>query len=306
MNYDSIIILGATATGKTSFSVALAKKLNGEIINADSQQIYKNLNIGTAKITEHEKQEIPHHLFDLTNIGEEFSVSDFSKLAKEMIEDIKSRNRLPIIVGGTGFYIESLLYKLDFGNTKKDIKLRKYYEGLAFEKGNEYLHKILLELDEDTAKNLHPNDVKRVIRAIEIAKTSNIKKSEQTKELLNFIKPLIINLYSERSILYERINNRVEAMVKDGLINEVSQLKMQGFYDDKKNVSLPIGYSEWKEYYESSKSQEECIELIKQHTRNYAKRQITWFKKYKSDLEFDLTKTTIDDAIEQTINIFCE
>ena len=306
MKYDSIIVLGATATGKTGFSVELAKALNGEIINADSQQIYKNLNIGTAKITEEEKQNVPHHLFDLIDVGEDFSVSQFFSLAKEKIGELKSKGKLPVIVGGTGFYIDSLLYKLDFGNTKKDSALRNYYEKLAKENGNDYVHNLLTELDPVSAKKLHPNDLKRVIRAIEIAKTSSIKKSEQVKAPLDLIKPLIINLISDRETLYERINLRVDKMLKDGLFSEVKNLYEKGFYNIENKASLPIGYSEWQGYYDKTMSQGECIELIKQHTRNYAKRQITWFKQYKPHLEFDLLKTSISEAVKQTLHLFCE
>ena len=302
MKFDSIIIIGATATGKTAFSVSLAKALNGEIINADSQQIYKNLNIGTAKITPQEMQGINHHLFDLIDVGQNFSVSDFKHLAINTINQLKAQNKLPIIVGGTGFYVESLLYDLEFGNIQKDESLRSYYVQLAKDNGNEYVYNILKELDIKSAEKLHPNDLNRVIRAIEIAKLSNTKKSQQIKKDAKILNPLIIELYMDRAVLYEKINLRVDIMLKNGLLKEVQWLNNNGFFG--KKISLPIGYSEWKLYLNGEKTQQEVIDLIKQHSRNYAKRQITWFKRYNAILKFDLTNTNISVAVDNVVKKF--
>lgn len=302
MKFDSIIIIGATATGKTAFSVSLAKALNGEIINADSQQIYKNLNIGTAKITPQEMQGINHHLFDLIDVGQDFSVSDFKHLAINTINQLKAQNKLPIIVGGTGFYVESLLYDLEFGNIQKDESLRSYYVQLAKDNGNEYVYNILKELDIKSAEKLHPNDLNRVIRAIEIAKLSNTKKSQQIKKDAKILNPLIIELYMDRAVLYEKINLRVDIMLKNGLLKEVQWLNNNGFFG--KKISLPIGYSEWKLYLNGEKTQQEVIDLIKQHSRNYAKRQITWFKRYNAILKFDLTNTNISVAVDNVVKKF--
>ncbi len=303
MKYDSIIIVGPTASGKTSFSVELAKALKGEIINADSQQIYKDLNIGTAKITENEKQGIKHHLFDIINVGDEFSVSNFKHLAVSKINEIKANNKLPIIVGGTGFYVDALIYEMQFGNSEKNEELRLKYENLAKQNGNEFVHNKLKELDPDSANKLHPNDLKRVIRAIEIATLGNIKKSQQIKEKSNIITPLIIGLNCDRKVLYERINNRVDVMLKNGLFDEVVLLKSKGFYN--KNTALPIGYSEWQDYFNGAKTKEEVIEKIKQDTRNYAKRQITWFKRLNCTW-FDLTNMPFNEAIKKSMDLFCE
>ena len=302
MKFDSIIIIGATATGKTAFSVSLAKALNGEIINADSQQIYKNLNIGTAKITPQEMQGINHHLFDLIDVGQDFSVSDFKHLAINTINQLKAQNKLPIIVGGTGFYVESLLYDLEFGNIQKDESLRSYYVQLAKDNGNKYVYNILKELDIKSAEKLHPNDLNRVIRAIEIAKLSNTKKSQQIKKDAKILNPLIIELYMDRAVLYEKINLRVDIMLKNGLLKEVQWLNNNGFFG--KKISLPIGYSEWKLYLNGEKTQQEVIDLIKQHSRNYAKRQITWFKRYNAILKFDLTNTNISVAVDNVVKKF--
>lgn len=306
MKYDSIIILGATATGKTALSVRLASKLNGEIINADSQQIYKHLNIGTAKVTPDEMGNVKHHLFDIINVGNEFSVADYKMLATQKITELKSKNILPVIVGGTGFYIDSLLYKLELGNTEKQPELRQYYEDLAKTNGNEFIHNILKEVDPESAKKLHPNDLKRVIRAIEIAKTSNLKKSQQIKQKDDFINPFIINVCCDREILYNRINFRVEKMLNEGLLEEVKWLKNQGFYNQTCDVKLPIGYSEWSGVFNENLSQNDVVELIKQHTRNYAKRQITWFKKYEPHINIDLTKTDLNTALQNILALFCE
>lgn len=279
MMYNCIIILGPTASGKTGLSVELAKRLNGEVINADSQQIIKELNIGTAKITEEEKQNIPHHLFDIIEVGQEFSVSEYSTLALEKIDEILSRNKLPIVVGGTGFYINSLLYKYTFGNADKDESIREYYESLAKEKGNTYVYNILKELDPESATTLHENDLKRVIRAIEIYKTSGDKKSNQQLITNDKIHPYIIGLNVDRDLLYDRINKRVDLMINNGLENEVLNLKSKGFYSPNNKYQLPIGYSEWTEYFNNNLTKEEVIEKIKLNSRHYAKRQITWFKK---------------------------
>ncbi len=303
MKYDSIIIVGPTASGKTLLSIELAKTLKGEIVNADSQQIYKHLNIGTAKVTDKEKQGINHHLFDLIDVGEDFSVSEYKQLATQKIKELKSKLLLPIIVGGTGFYVESLLYNLDFGTSGKNKELRQKYEQLAQEHGNEYVHNILAQLDPKSANSLHCNDLKRVIRAIEIATDGKIKKSEQSKTPANLLHPLIIGLNTDREVLYNKINLRVEKMLSEGLFDEVIELKNNGYYDS--NCVLPIGYSEWKEFFDNTKSKEEVVEKIKQDTRNYAKRQITWFKRLNC-MWLDLYKTPINKAVEKVLNVFCE
>ena len=279
--YNCIIIAGPTASGKTKISVELAKKLNGEIVNADSMQVYKELNIGTAKITEEEKENIPHHLFDVADKFEEFTVSNYRELALPLIKDLIAKNKTPIIVGGTGFYINSLLYDLEYGNSNKDESLRKKYEDLATEFGNEYVYNILKEMDIDSANKLHANDLKRVIRAIEIFETTGTKKSAMQNTMQNVttgLNPLILGLEFDREKLYERINLRVDIMVNNGLIDEVKSLVNSGLNSTHQSMT-GIGYKEVYSYLQNEITLDECIELIKKNTRNYAKRQVTWFKK---------------------------
>ena len=296
MKYNCIIILGTTASGKTKLSIELAKKLNGEIVNADSQQIIKGLNIGTAKITEQEKEGIAHHLFDIIEPGQDFSVSEYRDLAMNKIKEILSRGKLPIIVGGTGFYINSLIYNYTFGDSDKNEDLRNRFEQLAKEKGNEFVFEHLKNIDPESAKVLHPNDLKRVIRAIEIFETSGNKKSSQYMTRNKELNPYIVGIQVDRDLLYDRINKRVDLMIDAGLEKEVEVLHKDGFYD--KNYHLPIGYSEWNYYYNNEKTRKETIELIKQNSRHYAKRQITWFKKVENVNWFDLNKLTLDNIIE--------
>lgn len=297
---NCIIILGATASGKTKLSIDLAKRLNGEIINADSQQIIRNLNIGTAKIREDEKQNIAHHLFDIVDVGQDFSVSEFSTLASSKINEILQKGKLPIIVGGTGFYINSIIYSYSFGNSSKDSTIRENYEKLAKEYGNEYVYNILKQLDPESASRLHFNDVKRVIRAIEIYESSGQKKSGQHLEYNPNIKPYIVGLDVDRDILYKRINDRVDKMIDDGLEKEISYLKDNGYYDEK-FCQLPIGYSEWKDYFDGKSSREEVISKIKQNSRHYAKRQLTWFRKIENVNWFKLENDDDYNAIIEQI-----
>lgn len=276
-----LMILGPTAVGKTNLSIDLAKKFNGEIISCDSMQIYKEMNIGTAKIKENEMKGIPHYLIDIVKPDEEFTVSDYSRLAKEKILEINSRNKLPILVGGTGLYINSLIYELSFTEVKPNYKIRNKYENLAAEKGRKYVHKLLREIDEESADKLHPNDLRRVVRAIEIFEMTGEKMSDQNK---NFREPnkdynsYILGLRMDRSKLYERINHRVDLMVEEGLIDEVKYLLNKDY--DKDLVSMQaIGYKEIIDYLEGSISYEESMVILKRNSRRYAKRQLTWFRK---------------------------
>lgn len=303
--YNCIIILGTTASGKTKLSVELAKKLNGEIINADSQQIIKGLDIGTAKITKEEMGDIPHHLFNIIEVGQEFSVSEYQELASAKINELIKNNKMPIIVGGTGFYINSLLYNYTFGNADKNDKLRQELEALAQEHGNAYVYDMLQNLDPESAAKLHENDLKRVIRAIEIFKLSGQKKSSQTMTKNSTINPLIIGLNMDRELLYARINNRVDNMILNGLEKEVNELYKNGIYNNQKLANeLPIGYSEWYDFYNNNVSKDAVIEKIKQDSRHYAKRQITWFKKvenvnwYNVDDNFNINQMIKDIIIK--------
>lgn len=295
MKYDSIIIIGPTASGKTSLSIALAKMLNGEIINADSQQIIKGLNIGTAKITESEMNGIKHHLLDIIEIGEEYSVSEFRDDSMKIISKLRNENKLPIIVGGTGLYVNSLIYDYTYGGATKNDEIRNKYFALAEKNGVEYVHNILKQLDPISAEKIHPNNLKRVVRAIEIALTSDTKKSQQTLTRNKDLNPLIIGLNPGRETLYARIDKRVGEMMSAGLMSEVTMLKEKGFYD--KPVNLPIGYSEWTDYFNNKISKEEVVNKIKLDTRHYAKRQMTWFKALENVMWFNPEEKPISDIL---------
>lgn len=302
-------IVGPTASGKTSLSIELAKRVNGEIICADSMQVYKNLDIGTAKIKETEMQGIKHYLYDICEITEKFSVADFKALCYDKIEEILNAGKTPIIVGGTGLYFNAIVKDLKFDTQEIDFEYREYLQNLAKEKSNEYVYNILKEIDKESALQIHPNNLKRVIRAIEIAKYSDVKKSEhleQEKQRLENFKPQYdFKLYSidyPREILYDRINKRVDIMLHEGILKEAKYV-----YD----LKLPpdttcmqaIGYKEFFAYFEGKASLKDCVEKLKQETRRYAKRQITWFKNklevkyldYKLNIEEMISKILIDE-----------
>jgi len=304
INYDSIIILGPTASGKTGLSIALAKILKTEIINADSMYIYNDLNIGTAKPTMDEMQGIKHHLISFVKPTDSFNVSEYRECASTAINDMKNRNLIPIIVGGTGFYIDSLIKNYSYGGVEKDENLRHQLENDLLTYGKDYLYDKLKTLDIDSYNKLHVNDTKRVIRAIEIAMLTSSKKSlpaNDQKPLLN--NPLIIGLNMSREILYDRINKRVDIMVKDGLIDEVRGLMERGLNPSIHQAMKGIGYKEIYEYLCGNISLNESLELIKQHTRNYAKRQITWFKRNEDIVWFNpLDDDFIIDKIIELLN----
>ena len=278
--YDAIIILGATATGKTSVSISLAKALNTEIINADSMYIYKELSIGTAKPTEAEMDGVKHHLIDVARPEEDFNVVDYRNLAKDTINNFKSRGILPIIVGGTGFYIDSLVKDYSYGNANHNDDIRKQLNTELEKHGKEYIHNKLRALNPEAADKLHINDTVRVIRALEIAmQNQDTSTSLQNSEVPIINNPLFIGLTMDRSVLYSRINQRVDIMIQDGLLEEVQGLLSRNITPDNSQSMKGIGYKEIVDYLTGSVSLDEAIEKIKQHTRNYAKRQITWFKR---------------------------
>ena len=238
-----LVICGATASGKTSLAVALAKKLNTEIISADSMLVYKGLDIGTAKPSMEEREGVVHHLIDVVSPTESFSVSDYEKAALPILERLLAEGKTPIICGGTGFYIESLLYKSGFGNTPANAAVREKYEEICREKGNEYLHGLLREKDEETAEKLHPNDVKRVIRALEIVEVTGKKKSLQQDGREPRYPFLCVSIDYPREKLYERINLRVEEMFRQGLMGEVKSLLENGV-NERSQCMQGIGYKE--------------------------------------------------------------
>lgn len=273
-------VVGPTASGKTALGVELAKALNGEIISADSMQIYKGMDIATAKPTAAEMQGIPHHLMNFLDRGAAFSVADYVELAGKAIRDVDSRGKLPVIVGGTGLYISSLLENIKFADIESDENLRKRLENEAAEKGNGYLFERLKIADPETASELHPNNLVRVIRALEVFELTGKKLSEYKAESRTEETPydsVIIGLsYGDRQKLYDRINRRVDIMIESGLVSEAKAAFESG---NMKTAGNAIGYKELIPYFRNECSLDECIEKIKQETRRYAKRQLTWFRK---------------------------
>ncbi len=273
-----IIICGATASGKSDLAIECAKLFDSEIVSADSMYVYKDLNIGTAKPTIKEMQGIKHYLIDVVSPKQAFSVSDYKKLAEPIITDIINRGKVPIICGGTGFYINSILYDFSYGKAEANLEIREKYNALAKEKGNEYVYNELLELDRESALKLHFNDLKRVIRALEIYFTGT-KKSDIKDELVPKFDYKAYSINHERDYLYQRINNRVDIMIKNGLINEIKGLLDSGITKDNQCMQA-IGYKEIIEYLQGNCTLEKAIDDIKLNTRHYAKRQITYFKKF--------------------------
>ena len=301
MNKKILVIVGPTAVGKTYVSIELAKKFNTEVISADSMQVYKYMDIGTAKVTKEEACGIKHHMIDLIEPNEEFSVSEFQKMAEEYIEEIHNKNKLPIVIGGSGLYVNSLLYDLDFGKVKSDEKIKQYYTDYYNEHGVDKLHALLESIDPKSALKIHKNNVKRVIRALEVCHITGNKFSSMNTDIR---KPsqkhdcIIIGLDMDRKILYDRINRRVDIMVENGLIEEVKSLLDKGY--DKSLVSLQaIGYKEIIDYLDGKTSREEAIEILKTNTRRFAKRQFTWFKADSNIKWFDLTNI---NEIDKTVN----
>jgi len=275
-----LAVVGPTASGKTWLGVELAKIYGGEVISADSMQIYKGMDIASAKPTEAEKQGIPHHLMGFLDRDVSFSAADYVQLANEKIQDILSRGKLPIIVGGTGLYIDSLLENVKFSEGGSDEAYRGELYAFARENGNEALHARLAELDSEAAEGIHPNNLVRVVRALEVCHVTGRKFSELKRESRMVESPynsLIIGLnFDDRQKLYERIDLRVDEMVKAGLVEEARQLWQES---GMKTAANAIGYKELIPFFEGKAELSDCIDLIKQETRHYAKRQLTWFRK---------------------------
>ncbi len=282
MKQPLIILTGPTAVGKTKLSIALAKAVNGEIISADSMQVYKRMTVGTAKILPEEMQGVTHHLIDILEPEEEFNVVLFAKLAREAMQSCYDRGRIPILVGGTGFYIQAVLYDIDFTENDDDKSYREELEQIAAEQGAEVLHKRLCQIDPKAAEEIHPNNVKRVIRALEFYEKSGGQKiSEHNEEQRQKESPYnfaYFVLNDDRALLYDRINARVELMLQDGLEKEVRSLLEEGVPTT--SVSMQgLGYKEIVAYLKGECTLEEAIYVLKRDTRHFAKRQITWFKR---------------------------
>lgn len=294
-----LIIAGPTAVGKTEISINVAKRLNGEIVSADSMQIYKYMDIGSAKISDAEMQGVSHYLIDIIEPHESFTVADYKSNAESSIDAIINKGKHPMVVGGTGLYINSLIYNYTFTEAAKDEEYRKKLEQLAEEKGKEYVHEMLKDVDVESYNRLYPNDLKRVVRALEVHKITGKTISEFTANENIYDIPYDINYYvltMDRAKLYERINKRVDIMLQSGLIDEVIKLKEMGYNSNMQSMK-GIGYKEILYYLEGKISLDEAVEMIKQGTRNYAKRQLTWFRKDERVTWIDKDKFMSDNEI---------
>lgn len=297
MKQPLIILTGPTAAGKTELSIQLAKQVNGAIISADSMQVYKYMDIGSAKIMPDEMQGVKHYLIDIRMPDQEFNAVCFQKAAKKSMQEIYADGKIPIITGGTGFYIQSVLYDIDFSSQQTDGEYRKQLEQLADERGVQYLHDILLKIDPDSASAIHANNRKRVIRALEFYQLTGQKISEHNKKERGKTSPYnfaYFVLNDKREQLYSRIEYRVDEMLKRGLVQEVKKLKDMGYTADM--VSMQgLGYKELFPYLEGKCTLDEAISVIKRDTRHFAKRQLTWFRREKDVIWVDKDKFSYDN-----------
>lgn len=291
-----IVICGPTASGKSALAIELAKKLDTEIISADSLAIYKGLDIGTAKPTKEEQSEVKHHLIDVVDAKSSFSVSDYENLALPIVEDLFSKGKTPIICGGTGFYINSILYKFGFGGTAQNLEIREKYQNLLETKGIDYVYDELVKVDKESAEKIHKNNVKRVIRALEIFYSTGTKKSSQDDKMEARYPFIALTPKHDREVLYNRINMRVDKMLDDGLIDEVKGLIDNGI-DKTYQCMQGIGY---KETYDAIINNDfsSLAEEIKLNTRHYAKRQITFFKRLEG-----LQEVNVNTFLNKDINL---
>lgn len=299
-----IVIVGPTAVGKTDLSIALAKQLNTEIISADSVQIYEGLDIGSAKPSTVEMQGIVHHLISCVPASDAFSVSDFVTRATEIIDRLHDDGKIPIISGGTGLYVNGLLYEMNFGESAADEMFRASLEALAEAEGKEAVHERLRKVDPVAADRIHPNNLKRVIRALEINHVTGRPTSDFSSAPVRTTKYdiLLIGLTRSRETLYKRINQRVELMMAAGLLEEVKKLKNSGL-DDSFQSMQGIGYKEVLSYLEGASTYDQMMDEIKQSSRNYAKRQMTWFRRYPDIHWIDLEMCSTEDALQTIISL---
>lgn len=285
-----IVIVGPTAVGKTALSIAIAKQLNGEIINADSTQVYKYMNIATAKATHEEQEGIPHHLLDIKELEEDYSVYDFQKDVRKKIQEIHQRGKMPILVGGTGFYIKAALYDYQFDHEE----VKENYEDYTTEE----LYQQLLQ--EDPQTEIHPHNRKRIERALTYIKNHHQPYSEKEKTETCLYDVTWIGLTTDRETLYNRINKRVDVMLQNGLLEEAKMIYSTGIRS--KAVMTPIGYKELFPYFDGDSSLEECIDKIKQHSRNYAKRQYTWFRNQMNIMWYDVDFDNFSNTIQKVLH----
>lgn len=304
MKEKVIVIAGPTGVGKTAFSIALAQTLRGEIINGDAMQVYQGLDIGTAKITKEEMAGIPHHLIDCYTYEDEYNVMIFQKKARALIQTISAKGKVPIICGGTGLYIKSLLYDYEFKEQKKDEDFLSFLQSCS----NHQLYALLQHVDDKACETIHPNNRQRMIRAIEMAhlgekKSALIEQQEHTMLYDAFL----IGLTMDREQLYERINQRVDLMMSQGLLEEVTELVQKDSDIWQRQSFQSIGYKEWKAYFTGSKTIEECVELIKKNSRNFAKRQYTWFRNQMPmhwvDIEEDMWQENLMNLVKNWLEV---
>lgn len=297
MKKPIIILTGPTAVGKTKASIGLARAVGGEIISADSMQIYKYMDIGSAKIRPEEMQGVKHYLVDELEPSEEFHVVRFQQMAKQAMEEIYAKGKIPIVVGGTGFYIQALLYDIDFTKNEEDTVYRKELETLANEKGAVYLHEMLRTVDPESADSIHANNVKRVIRALEFYKLTGKKISEHNEKERAKESPYAFCYFvlnDDRKLLYDRIDQRIDKMLEEGLLEEVTALKNKGYTKDM--VSMQgLGYKEILDYLNGECTLEEAIYILKRDTRHFAKRQLTWFRRERDVIWIDKNKYDHDE-----------
>lgn len=293
-----LVICGATASGKTSLAVECAKRLNGEVISCDALLVYRGLNIGTAKPTREEMGGIEHHLIDVADPTDGFTVHDFERLALDAVADISARGKVPVLCGGTGFYLNAVLFQSGFGNAAADEGVRAKYNAIAAEKGKEYLHGLLQEVDAESAAILHPNDVKRVVRALEIYELTGKKKSDQQDGRVPRFPYEAFAFDYPREVLYERIDRRAAQMFEEGLVEEVRGLLAS--VPENAQCMQAIGYKEVVEGLKNGDNQSTMCDIVQKNTRNYAKRQLTFFKKLPN-LHW---LTPSDAAVEEVIRIY--
>lgn len=310
MKKTVLAVVGPTASGKSALAIELAKRVDGEIICCDSMQIYKEMNIGTAKPSLDEQATVVHHLFDFADPNESFSCADYIPLAKKVVEDIISRGKMPVFCGGTGLYLDRFLSGAEFEETEIDEKFRRDMENFANEFGKEALHNKLREIDPVSANEIHPNNVKRVIRALEIYKTSGRTKSELDKESKNKesdYRSIQIGIrYDDREILYGRINRRVDKMMEDGLLEETQMLFKNGVFETNSTAAQAIGYKELLTYFNGKRELKDAVDDLKMATRRYAKRQMTWFSSHGEVQWIFADGKTISDLADEAEKIIRE
>lgn len=297
MKKPLVVLTGPTAVGKTKLSISLAKALNGEIISADSMQVYKYMDIGSAKITEKEMDGVPHHLINVLSPFEEFHIVRFQELAKKAMEDIYNRGKTPVFVGGTGFYIQAITKDIDFTEGEENKQYREELSRLAAEKGNEFLHEMLREVDKKSAEEIHANNVKRVIRALEFYKENGFPISQHNEEQKQNETPYNLAYFvlnAPRDLLYERIDRRVDEMMESGLVEEVQKLKDMGCRREMTSMQ-GLGYKEILSFLDGEIPLDEAVRILKRDTRHFAKRQLTWFRRESDVIWVDKDKFAFED-----------